>query len=44
VAFWFKISENNATNNMCFFCDRTVTGSGISIFKLGSSFRFDAGE
>ena len=44
VAFWFKISEDNATNNVCFFCDRTVTGSGISIFKLGSSFRFDAGE
>ena len=41
IAFWAKTTE---TSNMCFFCGRTVVGEGISLFKLGSLFRFDAGE
>jgi hypothetical protein len=41
IAFWMK-SDNSGT--MCFFCGRRETGKGISLFKIGSTFRFDAGE
>ena len=41
VAFWVKTTS---TSTMTYFCDRTVTGEGISIFQIDSTtFRFDMG-
>ena len=40
IAFWLKTTS---TSTMTYFCDRTNTGDGISIFHMNTTLRFDLG-
>lgn len=41
ISVWVKYNNNSTTQ--CIFCTRTIMGYGISLFNIGSTFRFDAG-
>lgn len=41
ISFWFKI---NSSKNQSLYTSRTVLGSGISVFLLTNTMRFDTGS